>query len=383
MVYQRLWIVNSAIVVIALITGVAQVFLWKPVTTIGRLSHGRVTTIEEMPVSVVVQPESIFKNDLFNTYREPEAPQAVKKNIQVPLPVMPAKKTVSAPAPAAPTFLPQLPITLKGLIRSSSQSDTVALIADQTGREKTYRVGDQVQDATILKIARNKVIFLRSNGQQETFFLRKPEKVTGKGKDHWPKVIQKSGPRSFTIDPHEFSIEFTSLGEVIELFHLGSAYVGSTIVGVRIGNCNGDDISSQFGLELNDIITNVSVSPAPGSSGIGSGEIETKDREKRMQLYNLLATATYGQTITLTVRRQKDTFKINYTLQKWTPPQEEKRSLAPQASQQILSTSAANDRNIVQEKRHTPDQQAEVNKELRQRMLANLEQRSLTRRIPS
>lgn len=50
------------------------------------------------------------------------------------------------------------------------------MIADnKTNQEGTFKVGDTVQDAQLIRIFSNKIILLRNNGQQEVLYLREQD----------------------------------------------------------------------------------------------------------------------------------------------------------------------------------------------------------------
>lgn len=377
MVYQRLWMVNSTLVLLAGISLIVEFAFWGTAPISGRSRRVLNSAYQEQPLLVVIQPESIYKNDLFNTYQEKAEQLPVKKNLSVPLPTPPQKKATTPPTPPQPQFLPQLPVTLKGIIRASTEEESVVIIADQTNKEQMYHVGDIVQDAQIIKISRNKAIFLRSNGQQETFFLRKPEKVTGRGKTVWSRIIKKIDANLYQIDHKEFSTEITSLGEIIELLHLGSAYDGDKIVGIRVGNLNTTDITGQLGLELNDIITAV--------NGIG-----TQEAADRMRIYEALTSVNYGDTIKATIIRNQQKITLSYAIKKLLQTAEELEKEAQEKAQ-----AAAGENNLFklgkkaqeisekaafQERHHTDEEQQQVAQDLRQRLTSNLEQRSITRR---
>jgi len=95
-----------------------------------------------------------------------------------------------------PKFLDPLDITLKGIIvLVHNDSKNRAIIADnKTNKELTYKVGSAIEDAQLIRILSNKVIFLRSNGQQEVLYLREKDAELDPVYtiiDNWDGIIQK------------------------------------------------------------------------------------------------------------------------------------------------------------------------------------------------
>ena len=118
---------------------------------------------------------TIYENDLFNTYRKVYE-QVVQPTYTVPMPSAPQQVAVRIPAEVKQVFLPPLDLKLKGVAVVSDGTNNLAIIAEsQTNEQKMYKVNDSIHDARLIKIFPNRVILLRSNGQQEVLYLNQKE----------------------------------------------------------------------------------------------------------------------------------------------------------------------------------------------------------------
>src|SRR3990172_7939187 len=152
----------------------------------------------------------IYSNDLFGTYQAPTKPprQDEVSTISRSIPPPPVLKMTSLPPTPPPRFLEPLGINLKGVIVGSDENSDTAMIEDvKEKKSKNYHVGDKIEDAQLIKIFKNKIILIRSNGQQETLYVSPhdaelEELMSPKG--NWNNVIFKNDDRHFVIDPDLF-----------------------------------------------------------------------------------------------------------------------------------------------------------------------------------
>ena len=130
------------------------------------------------------------------------------------------------------------------------------MLADQTGKESVYYVGDKVHDGQIMKLTKNKMVVLRNNGQLETFHLRNPDTLNP-GLSSWDTAVKKIDDGLYHLDPLEITKGVSSVGEVIELLDLGEAYEGSTLTGVEVGSIGHHPLGAKLGFVKGDVITSV------------------------------------------------------------------------------------------------------------------------------
>ena len=167
-----LWILNSTLLILLMIVLTYIVFSQQALPEREDIEPLAYTKPVRALVSEV-NIRKIYEDDLFGTYvQEVATPEKAQDVPNFPTP--PAPKMAQPLVWPKPQFLEPLSISLKGIIIiADDQSRNSAIIADKkTNRETTYRVGDTMDDAQLLKIFNNKVVFLRSNGQQEVIYLR-------------------------------------------------------------------------------------------------------------------------------------------------------------------------------------------------------------------
>lgn len=252
-----------------------------------------------------VDPSLIYKNDIFATYIEAKAPEVSeeKKATTVPLPPTP-KITQSIQRPT-PQFLAPLALTLKGVMYSTLEQDNRAIIADnKTKQESLYKVGDTILDAEILYIGNNKVIFIRSNGQQETLFVT-PDDAQGdpiySQKDPWTSVTKKVSETEYIIYYHSFISRVQNLAQFIDMLDITTAFQKGRIVGCRIGKFSQDSIGPLLGLQQGDIVTMIN-------------NIPTTTTKNRVAIYHALKNITADTTVVVTVLRNGQEQIMHYMI---------------------------------------------------------------------
>ncbi len=73
----------------------------------------------------------------------------------------------------------------------------------RTNKESSYKVGDMIEDAQLIRIFSNKVILMRANGQQEVLYLREKDAKldpTYASGENWEGIISQNGPLEFAIN---------------------------------------------------------------------------------------------------------------------------------------------------------------------------------------
>ncbi len=299
-----LWILNSIL---------ALLFI----ATLGFIFFKR----EKAPqkISLVVGPASvvprkapavdltrIYTNDLFGTYMAPVPSQPVVEKLLV-LPPPPQPKPAPVPQPVQLNFLPPLAVTLRGIITSSNETDNFAIIAsNKTKQEALYKVGDSIEDAELIRIAKNKVILIRANGQQETIFVSAQEAQSDQifNPDmSWVGVIRKLSDFSYAIDPKAFTDHITSAAQFIDMLDITTAFRDGASIGCRIGQLAPQSIGYALGLNRGDIVTTVN-------------NVPTTTTQNRVAIYQSLKTLRLGSTITVKLLRAQKEVTLSFVLQK-------------------------------------------------------------------
>jgi type II secretory pathway component PulC len=299
----QLWIINSFLVLLFLLTLILGQLLEQevPVVSIAPVSFER-KKIEVTPV-VAAGWEKIYQADVFDTYVKPVV-EITKPSLVTPVPEPAPAQVISPPDPKLPSFIDPLTVTLKGIIVTGDEQRSAAMIADETNKERMYYLGDKIKDAQIIKIVRNRIVLLRANGQQESFYLIK-EDMFAQPTEKWANIVKKINDQQYKIDPHAFKLEVESLGNFIERAGvLGTSYSKGNPIGVRIGDIKDRDVATNLGLVQNDVITSI--------NGIGVSNIK-----ERMQLYDAILRMKIGDTISVKMLRAGNEVSINYELSKF------------------------------------------------------------------
>lgn len=300
----QLWVINSLLLFV-LVFALILNNLFKhepPVIHIKKISKELETQKIEAIPTTSTSWEKIYQNDVFNTYQAP-AIKVIKQSFVTPIPEAQPVSFTPPPEPKPIPFLPPLTISLKGIIASASEENSVAMIADETNKEKMFHLGDKVKDAEVIKISRNKVVLLRSNGQQETFYLIK-EDLSAQDSERWNNIVKKINDQKYKIDPYTFQEEVDSFGNFIERAAiLGIAYSQGTPIGIKIGDTQNCDVATNLGLIQGDVIRSIN-------------GIDTADSKNRTKIYDTITAMKINSTITVDLIRSGQNISIIYELTK-------------------------------------------------------------------
>jgi type II secretory pathway component PulC len=263
---------------------------------------------------VAINIKKIYEDDLFGTYSK-EIPRVKEFESTIPFPEPPAQQKIVIPAIIEPEFLDPLQVTLKGIIVvGSNDSKNRAMIQDnKTMQEGTYKVGDLIQDAQLIRIFKNKIIFLRLNGQQEVLYLREQDTKIDPAyslSHEWETVVKKTGANSYLINPKAFVEHVKNLTECIDLLNATTAYQQGKSLGLRIGNLTKSPFGNLIGLQNGDIVTSINNIPA-------------QTTEERLAIYKNVTSLKPGNTVTINLIRKNKNVEIIYILEDFTTPEKE------------------------------------------------------------
>lgn len=321
-----LWILNSALLLLLIIaaglTFVAQVEV--PERKAIKPSEGK-KTLQSTAEKINIQ--TIYKEDLFGTYSK-KIEEA--ENAPVPTEPPPSPELIPVPIPPIPQpqFSPPLKITLKGIIIvSNDDRQNRAIIADNTTQKETlYKVEDVIEDARLIKILSNKVIFLRSGGQQEVLYLRQKDAELDPvytPQSSWQNIIERVNNDTYMIHTMLFADRVKNLAQCIDLLDLITVYQKGKSVGCRIGLVGENTLGKALGFHAGDIIASVDDIPAT-------------DTEQRVKIYKKLMNMKAKETFTVTLKRGGHDGTLHFVLSdtKRAPKSEITAPGAPQAKPQ-------------------------------------------------
>lgn len=289
-----LWILNSALLLLLIIcaglTFVAQVEV--PEREENAPIDAKKTIQKEIPK---INIAAIYEQDLFGTYTKKLDDQ---KQDQAPIELPPSPPPVQIPIPPLPQpqFVAPLKVTLKGIIiiTNDDRKNRIILSDNSTNKESLYKVEDIVEDARLIKILNNKVIFLRANGQQEVLYLRQKDAEHDPAytpQNSWQDIIERINNNTLLIHTTLFVDRVKSLAQCIDLLDLITVYQDGKSVGCRIGLVGDNSLGKSLGFEPGDIITSVDNIPAT-------------DTENRMKIYKKIIIMNSKDTFTVALKRQ-------------------------------------------------------------------------------
>ena len=301
---QPLWIVNSSLFLLFVIAlGLSFLLQQKPLrwSSIEPTLYAKITKKAVSPTEIA----KIYENDLFDTYKEKE--KVIEKPLEDLMPAPPTPQRAVMPKPQVPSFLAPMQATLRGIIMTGDDKKNRVIIQnDRTKQESNLRVGGKMEDAQLIRIFNNRAIFIRSNGQEEVLYLSEKEaKLAQERPDQegWDAIIKKVDAKNFIVDPQGFKEYVPSLGQFIEELDLITVYRQGKSVGTRIGLVGDDSFGKEFGLEVGDIITQVSGIPAT-------------DATKRMEIYKAITSSAKDKPIVIDLlRNNAEKIKLSIRLQ--------------------------------------------------------------------
>lgn len=363
-----LWVVNSGLLLIFSAALFTHSFLQQnpPEIKIKKIIATQKPKQPEKPADQQSEKlwEKIYQCDIFGTFiAQPETP--VKKQ-ELITPIPEPKAVVVTPPPPLPKidFIAPLTLTLKGLVVSTDETKSIAMIADEANKERIYHLGEKIKDAQIAKIAHNRVVLIRANGQHDTIYLRK-DKIPATAEERWKTIVKKVNDQSYNIEPSAFKTEVESLGQFLEgIAIIGTAYNNGSPVGMRIGKLEATDIGSMIGLVENDIIVSVN-------------GIKTANPLERMKIYDTITQMKIGESFNVMLNRAGKNVAITYTLARVEPPSKipgilEKTS-TKKTDQDLRMNPMQEREKIIRdfEKIHAPQKNQETVMEIRKRLLEN------------
>lgn len=299
------WILNSALLVL-LIGAIGFIFF-------SYQSYPERESIEKRaktkPIKSKVSKiaiEKIYENDLFDTYRA-STPEAAIAG-QSMLPPAPMPTPVLIPEEPKTQFLEPLAIELKGIMTFAvNETKNRAIIKEaKTGVEKMYKVGDSIDDAQLLRIYSTKILFIRSNGQQEILYLREKDALADPAYASivgWKDVIMSISDTSFVIDPDAFALRISNLAQFLDMLDVTTVYKKGESFGLRIGTLEDNSIGVALGLQKGDIIMSVNDIPATTTAA-------------RFKIYKTVVSADAGFNIEAKILRNGRELLFDYTIAK-------------------------------------------------------------------
>ncbi|KKP24264.1 MAG: hypothetical protein SZ59_C0002G0110 [candidate division TM6 bacterium GW2011_GWF2_28_16] len=375
---QQLWILNSSLLIIFIFTLLLNIILKEEKVVLKGKSIDKEKLEKKEQELKVLNPEKIYQKDLFGTYFFESTPEPEKKELITPIPEYVPAQIILPPEPEKPTFIEPLNLKLSGIISSSNEEKSIAMILDETNKENVYHLGNMFKDGQIIKISKNRVILLRTNGQQEIYLLREEEIAQKTIPDLWEYIIKKNDDNNFIVDPKSFSKKINTLGAAIEKLALIPAYSNNKLIGLKIGQSNNQDIINIMGLRKDDVILSIN-------------NISTSNTKNRINIFDKISQSKINDIIKVNLKRNEDLLTLNYTIQNIEKPrkqfftgsvQQDTKQEQTTIKELPMSRDQEREKQIREfEKEHKTPKQEDIITEIRKRILNSMNARSMENRI--
>ena len=357
---QHLWVLNSSLLAMLVVATLASLLLSQGVPTYQPLEREPET---QAPEKADIALEKLYgPRDIFGLF----TPPVEKKAEPFEVPTMPVFK--APPPPKAPGYgplklTPPLALTLSGIIASSHPDKSVAMIVDDSGKEEIFHIGDSIKDGMLIKVAHDRVVILRNNGQQETLFLRSSPSIFGfEQTEGVPTIARKIEDDIYQIGLSIFQHTFKTLGELVQELALLPFYKDGMVTGLKIGELMDESPITQLGLETDDLITKVD-------------EYDLTDLKARFKAFRHVTSLQPEKSFRIKLIRKGKPLTITYQLaHSLSDPiegrggHEEEAILNPQPAQ-------------ATETQHTEESYQEMINSMRQHLLDNMRSRSHMARV--
>ncbi len=293
---QHLWAVNSFLFILLCGTLASIFLLEQPIP-----QHRPLPPIEEEKEKTKTPPplEALYgPNDLFGLFVPPTSSGVKTTDIPKPPQFSPPPPPQVPKSPALKLVSP-LAITISGIIFSPKHPDkSVAMIADDTNKEVMYHLGDTIKDGMIIKISQDRVVILRSNGQQETFFLRKDitlDSLSGEKADkdsEADKLARSTGENTYDLSLEVFNSKIQSVADFLDEFDLMPIYEKGEITSFKISTKTPSIFHTSLGFMDGDLVTKIN-------------NLHITDMKNRVKIYETLKNIQPRDKISVTVLRKK------------------------------------------------------------------------------
>ncbi|KKP36016.1 MAG: hypothetical protein UR26_C0001G0060 [candidate division TM6 bacterium GW2011_GWF2_32_72] len=298
-----IWILNILFLITFILVVLATLFFESPIPKRVRIESSQpeaiITSTEEPDI------KKIYELDLFGTYQPGIEQPLEEPKLEIQIPPAPEPKKPETPKIPEVKFLNPLDITLKGVIAVSDDTKNIAIIADNKSKvEKNYKVNDKIEDSQIIKIFKNKVLFIRSNGQLETTYLTHRDVSLDHlitSTDGWNKVVYRIEENKYYLDPVEFKAKVNNLAQFIEMLDLSTVTQKAQNIGSRIGKMSDKSFGKTIGLETGDIIISINDIPANNTNN-------------RFEIYKLITSLNTNDEIKIKAQRKQIPFDLSITL---------------------------------------------------------------------
>jgi len=189
-----------------------------------------------------------------------------------------------------------LMVSLLGTV-IGNERDTYAIIEETAKRKQDlYRRGDSIQDATIKKILRGKVI-LRVGDKDEILTMEEVNLSPNSG--HSPSSITHNTGPTITIDRQDLQASLKDIGKLMTQVRVRPYFKDGKAEGLFISRIRAGSVFTKLGLQNGDIV-----------QGINGSPIRSPD-----DVFSLYENLKSGSRVSLQFTRKGESKTINYSFQ--------------------------------------------------------------------
>ena len=150
-----------------------------------------------------------------------------------------------------------LNISLLGTV-SGDQQSAVAIIQERAKRTQSlFKEGDTIQNATIAKILRGKVVLQVGTKNQILTMEEKPRSSTGAKLSGSPRRASPEAASTITLDQSTVTKSLQNISELLSQVRVRPHYKNGTADGLMLSQVKPNSIFTKFGLRNGDVIQSI------------------------------------------------------------------------------------------------------------------------------
>lgn len=219
----------------------------------------------------------------------------------------------------------KLKLTLHGTVAGENDQRGYALIADASGIEHSYRVGERIQEGVNLKAVRADHVILDHNGNNERLDLPREsldsaaavrplgqtggtltnnparERSRRGGKDRTTPIYVAPRIASGRVDWQKMRTQFQrDPAEAISRLNIQPVFDNGRMHGVRLGGGAGNPLLAGSGLRADDVVTAVNGTPL---DSVARGQQLFKQLQNARQVKVTVLRGGHSQTLTINLNQ--------------------------------------------------------------------------------
>jgi len=272
-------ILNIAIITIAVYWGV-KISYQLIMTSLGPIAQSKVITMGD----VSSENESFHTLPFYNiiTQRNLFRTKIKSEKKSKPLNIETLKQT-------------DLKLKLWGTVTGENETPYAVIEAQNEKKQNLYRAGDSIQNATVKKILKKRVI-LNVDGHDEILEM---EKIRSAKKQMKPVKIQNPSDQNITVARSQIDNAIQNINDLMRQVKIRPHFLNGKPDGLFLSNIQQDSIFARLGLRNGDILT-----------GVNGKNIQSVD--DALKLYQDLKSSS---DVAVQIKRKGEVLSIGYHIE--------------------------------------------------------------------